>query len=125
MNQGAVSLIIAWDDDTQIAFSKGTIFKRAKMYVPQMGLPGGGDSVGIPKNAPHKAAAMLFIDFLTSAEMQKEMNSMIGSYPARTDVPIENALLPEEQRQKYGLSWYPAPYKAYGNEMFTQEVLMK
>ncbi|HSB65189.1 MAG TPA: extracellular solute-binding protein [Anaerolineales bacterium] len=125
LNQGAVSLIIAWDDDTQIAFSKGTIFKRAKMYIPQMGLPGGGDSVGIPKNAPHKAAALLFIDFLTSPEMQKEMNSMIGSYPARTDVATENALLPEDQRQKYGLSWYPAPYKAYGNEMFTKEVLMK
>jgi putative spermidine/putrescine transport system substrate-binding protein len=125
LNQGAVSLIIAWDDDTQIAFSKGTIFKRAKMYIPQMGLPGGGDSVGIPKNAPHKAAALLFIDFLTSPEMQLEMNRMIGSYPARTDVATENALLPEDQRQKYGLSWYPAPYKAYGNEMFTKEVLMK
>jgi putative spermidine/putrescine transport system substrate-binding protein len=125
LNQGAVSLIIAWDDDTQIAFSKGTIFKRAKMYIPEMGLPGGGDSVGIPKNAPHKAAAMLFIDFLTSAEMQAEMNKVIGSYPARTDVAIENALLPEEQRQKYGMSWYPAPYKAYGNDNFTKEVLMK
>lgn len=125
LNQGAVSLIIAWDDDTQIAFSKGTIFKRAKMYIPQMGLPGGGDSVGIPKNAPHKAAAMLFIDFLTSSEMQVEMNKVIGSYPARTDVAVENALLPEEQRQKYGLSWYPAAYKAYGNENFTKEVLMK
>jgi putative spermidine/putrescine transport system substrate-binding protein len=125
LNQGAVSLIISWDDDTQIAFSKGTIFKRAKMYVPEMGFPGGGDSVGIPKNAPHKAAAMLFIDFLTSSEMQMEMNKVIGSYPARTDVAIENALLPEEQRQKYGISWYPAPYKAYGNENFTKEVLMK
>jgi len=125
LNQGAVSLIIAWDDDTQIAFSKGTIFKRAKMYIPEMGLPGGGDSVGILKNAPHKAAAMLFIDFLTSADMQVEMNKIIGSYPARIDVAVANALLPEEQRQKYGLPWYPAPYKANGNEMFTKEVLMK
>ncbi len=125
LNQGAVSLIIGWDDDTQIAFSKGTIFKRAKMYVPQMGLPGGGDSVGVLKNAPHKAAAMLFIDFLTSAEMQVEMNKMIGTYLARTDVTADNALIPEEQRQKYGMAWYPAPYKAYGNDMFTKEVLMK
>jgi hypothetical protein len=54
-----------------------------------------------------------------------EMNQMIGSYLARTDIATENALLPEDQRQKYGLPWYPAPYKAYGNEMFTQEVLMK
>jgi ABC-type glycerol-3-phosphate transport system substrate-binding protein len=67
----------------------------------------------------------LFIDFLTSPEMQLEMNSMVGSYPARTDVATENALLTEEQRQENGLSWYPAPYKAYGNEMFTKDVLMK
>lgn len=125
LNQGAVSLIIAWDDSTQQALAEGTLFKRATMYIPEMGLPGGGDSVGIPKNAPHKAAALLFIDFLTSPEMQLEMNSMVGSYPARTDVATENALLTEEQRQKNGLSWYPAPYKAHGNEMFTQEVLMK
>jgi len=125
LNQGAVSLIIAWDDDTQIAFSKGTIFKRAKMYIPEMGLPGGGDTVGILKNAPHKAAALLFIDFITSPEMQVEMNKVIGPYLARTDIVAENALLPEEQRQKSGLPWYPAPYKAYGNEMFTKEVLMK
>ena len=125
LNQGAVSLIIAWDDSTQQALAEGTLFKRAKLYIPEMGLPGGGDSVGIPKNAPHKAAALLFIDFLTSPEMQLEMNSMVGSYPARTDVATENALLPEEQRQKNGLSWYPAPYKQYGNEMFTMEVLMK
>ncbi len=125
LNQGAVSLIIAWDDDTQIAFSKGTIFKRAKMYIPTMGLPGGGDSVGIPKNAPHKAASLLFIDFLTSPEMQSLMNEMIGPYPARTDVAIENSLLTEDERQKNGLPWYPAPYKAYGNETFTAEVLMK
>lgn len=125
LNQGAVSLTIAWDDDTQIAFSKGTIFKRAKMYIPTMGLPGGGDSVGVLKNAPHKAAALLFIDFLTSAEMQVEMNKMLGSYVARTDISTENALIPNEPRQKYGLAWYPAPYKAYGNDMFTKEVLMK
>jgi len=95
------------------------------MYIPQMGLPGGGDTVGIPKNAPHKAAALLFIDFLTSPEMQVEMNQIIGSYLARTDIATENALLPEEQRQKNGLPWYPAPYKEFGNALFTQEVLMK
>ncbi len=125
LNQGAVSLVIAWDDDTQIALSKGTLFKNAKMYIPKMGMPGGGDTIGIPKNAPHKAAALLFIDFLTSKEQQVEMNNMIGPYVARTDITGEIAILSEEERQQYGLPWYPAPYKKYGNETFTQEVLMK
>ena len=39
-----------------VDLAKGTLFKRAKLYIPQLGLPGGGDSLGIPANAPHKAA---------------------------------------------------------------------
>jgi putative spermidine/putrescine transport system substrate-binding protein len=121
LNQGAVSLIIAWDDDTQQALSDGTLFKRAKMYIPEMGLPGGGDTVGIPKNAPHKAAAFLFIDF-TSPEMQ--LNERHGfSYPARTDVATENALSPEEQRQANGYPGIP-PAQSLCNDV-TKEVLMK
>ncbi len=125
LNQGAASLIIAWDDDTQIALAKGTLFKRAKMYIPTMGLPGGGDSAGIPKNAPHKAAALLFLEFLSAQDMQKMMNKVIGSYPARTDITDIAQLLPEEQRQKYGTTWVPASYKAYLKEQFTKNVLMK
>jgi putative spermidine/putrescine transport system substrate-binding protein len=125
LNQGAVSLIVAWDDDTQIALNKGTLFKRAVLYVPEFGMPGGGDTVGVLKNAPHKAAGMLFIDFLTSPEMQKMMNEMIGPYPARTDITDIQQLLPEEQRQVYGVSWYPAAYKKYANEEFTKNVLMR
>jgi putative spermidine/putrescine transport system substrate-binding protein len=125
LNQGAASLIIAWDDDTQIALAKGTLFKRAKMYIPTMGLPGGGDSAGVPKNAPHKAAALLFLEFLSAQDMQKMMNKVIGSYPARTDITDIAQLLPEEQRQKYGTTWVPASYKAYLKEQFTKNVLMK
>lgn len=125
LNQGAASLIVAWDDDTQVALSKGTLFKRAQMYIPEMGLPGGGDTAGIAKNAPHKAASLLFLDFLTSLEMQKLMNETIGSYPARTDITDVKQLIPEEQRQKYGTAWVPAPYKKLFSEDFTKQVLIR
>ncbi len=125
LNQGAAALIVAWDDDTLVALNKGTLFKRAKMYIPEMGLPGGGDTAGIPKNAPHKAAGLLFLDFLTSLEMQKLMNETIGSYPARTDITDIQQLLTEEQRQKYGTPWVPAAYKKLFSEEFTKQVLIR
>jgi putative spermidine/putrescine transport system substrate-binding protein len=124
LNQGATSLVLAWDDDTQIAFNKGTLFKGAKMYIPKFGLPGGGDTAGILKNAPHKAAGLLWLQFLTSAEMQKTLNEMIGSYPARTDLTGIKALLGDDQRLANGRPWYPAPYKALASEDFTKNVLM-
>lgn len=125
LNQGATSMVLAWDDDTQISFSKGTLFKEAKMYIPDFGLPGGGDTAGVIKNAPHKAAALLFINFLISSDMQKQMNETIGSYPARTDLTGLKALLLDEQRLKNGRPWYTSAYKKYGSEEFTKNVLMK
>jgi len=125
INQGEVAMAAAWDDDTAVALGKGTLFKRAKLYIPAMGLPGGGDTLGIPVNAPNKAAALLFINYLTEAETQKKMNATIGSYLARTDIGGESALIPEEQRQKNAVSWLPGPYKKHYIEQFVSEVLQK
>jgi len=123
LNQGEVSMVVAWDDDTQIALSKGTLSPSMKLYIPEMGLPGGGDTLGVVANAPHKAAALAFINYLTEAEVQKQMNAMIGPYLARVDVKGESALISEEQRQANGQAWVPAPYKQYFGEQFVASVL--
>jgi putative spermidine/putrescine transport system substrate-binding protein len=125
VNQGEVLMAAAWDDDTAVSLSKGTLFKRAKLYIPALGMPGGGDSLGIPANAPHKAAAMLFVSYLIQADVQKQLNATIGSYLARTDVAGDNALIPEEQRQKNGRPWLPGAYKGYFIQQFVSEVLQK
>ena len=125
VNQGEVMMAPAWDDDTAVALGKGTLFKRAKLYIPAFGLPGGGDSLGIPANAPHKAAALMFIAYLVQADVQKELNATIGSYLARTDVAGENAILSEEERQKNGRPWLPGVYKSVFIEQFVSEVLQK
>ena len=39
VNEGEVSLAVAWDDDTFIALKKGALMKSAKLYIPSMGLP--------------------------------------------------------------------------------------
>jgi putative spermidine/putrescine transport system substrate-binding protein len=125
VNQGEVTMAAAWDDDTQVALGKGTLFKRAKLYVPEMGMPGGGDTLAIPANAPRKAAALAFINFLTSPEQQKKMNATIGAYLARTDISSESSLLPEAERQQNGKPWLPGPYKKHYIEQFVAEVLQK
>jgi putative spermidine/putrescine transport system substrate-binding protein len=125
VNQGEALMAPQWDDDTAVAIAKGTIFKRAKLYIPEFGLPGGGDSLGIPANAPHKAAALLFISFLITPEAQIELNKTIGSYLARTDVSGESAILSEDERQKNGRPWLPGVYKGAFIEQFVSEVLQK
>ena len=125
VNQGEVLMAAAWDDDTAVSLSKGTLFKRAKLYIPEFGMPGGGDSLGIPANAPHKAAAMLFIAYLIEADVQKQLNTIIGSYLARVDVSGDNALIPDEQRLKSGRPWLPGAYKKHFIEQFVAEVLQK
>ncbi|MEZ5833852.1 MAG: extracellular solute-binding protein [Dongiaceae bacterium] len=125
VNQGEVMMAAAWDDDTAVSLAKGTLFKRAKLYIPSLGMPGGGDSLGVPANAPHKAAAMLFVSYLIQADVQKQLNATIGSYLARVDVAGENALIPEEQRQKNGKPWIPGAYKGYFIQQFVSQVLQK
>jgi putative spermidine/putrescine transport system substrate-binding protein len=125
VNQGEVMMAAAWDDDTSVALSKGTLFKRAKLYIPKLGMPGGGDSLGVPANAPHKAAGMLFVSYLIQLDTQKELNQMIGSYPARTDISDENALIPEAQREANGRSWLPGPYKNLYIQDFVAKVLQQ
>ncbi len=68
---------------------------------------------------------MLFIAYLIQANVQKQLNATIGSYLARTDISGENALIPEEQRQKNSRAWLPGPYKGYFIQQFVSEVLQK
>lgn len=123
LNQGEVSLVVAWDDDTTVALKKGTLSKNFKVYIPEFGLPGGGDTLGVVANSPHKAAAVAWIAFLTSPEIQKQMNATIGSYVSRTDITGESELIPQEQRVKYSTSWLPAPYTNYADQQFVANVL--
>jgi putative spermidine/putrescine transport system substrate-binding protein len=125
LNAGEFWMTVAWDDDTQLMLKKGNLFKEAVLYVPDFGLAGGGDCAGVLKNARHKAAALLFLHFLTEPDQQIKMNERIGSYLARTDINTAVQLLPETQRQKNGVPWIPAPYKREFIDRFVKNVLMK
>lgn len=124
LNQGAADLVIAWDDDTQLTKANGTLFKEAEFYVPEFGLAGGGDTAGVLKNAPNKAAGLLFLEFLASEEMQKLMNEILGSVPARTDVAGLETAASEEDKAN-ATPWMPAPYKEQILLDYTENVLLR
>ena len=124
VNGGELSMAVAWDDGVKDFINKGQLFARAKMYIPPMGFAGGGDTMGVMKNAPHKAAALLWISFITSKEQQLKKYTMLNAFPARTDIEVGTVMLTEADR-KNALAWFPAAYKAYMISEFTKNVLMK
>ncbi|TXT44449.1 MAG: putative thiamine transport system substrate-binding protein [Spirochaetes bacterium] len=125
LNGGEISMTVGWDDNVSDQMSKGNLFKRAKMYIPQMGLAGGGDTMGVLKNAPNKAAALLWIHFIQSKEQQLKKFQKVGAYPARIDLPLEGTLLSEQDRAKNAIAWFPAAYKNLMINEFVRNVLMK
>ena len=116
----------AWDDDTAVSLAKGTLFKRAKLYIPSLGMPGGGDSLGIPANAPAQgggaAVRQLPDPRPTCRRSSTPPSAAISRAPTS---PGENALIPEEQRQKNGRPWLPGAYKGYFIEQFVSQVLQQ
>jgi putative spermidine/putrescine transport system substrate-binding protein len=123
VNDGELWLTVAWDDVAYTQMSSGALFKRARLFIPEMGFAGGGDSLGVLKNAPHKAAAILLVSFLTEVEQQQALGK-VGLYPARTDVSVTSSLLTEAER-KNSLPWIPAQYKRKFIDDFVKNVLMK
>jgi len=95
------------------------------MYIPQMGAAGGGDTLGVLKNAKNKAAAALFIYHLTTKEQQLKKFEIVGAYPSRIDIALEGTLLTEEDRANNAIAWFPAPYKGHMISEFVKNVLMK
>ena len=89
INQGGAAMVAAWTDDSTAGIQGGTLSSSFKMYIPQFGMAGGGDSLGVVKNAPNPAAALLFIDWLTSPEMQSLMNETVKTGPVRDDATAE------------------------------------
>ncbi len=94
----------AFVDDTIIAMNSGLLDSDFKMYVPDFGLFSGGDGAGIVVNAPHKAAAFLFLSFLIDRDTQLMMKEMIGSGCIRSDIdePESSFLSPEERLHAIG-----------------------
>lgn len=62
---------------------------------------------------------------LAVKEQQLKKYKMVGSYPARDDVTIEDNVFDEEELRHNSVPWFPASYKDYMIKEFVKNVLMK
>ena len=123
LNQGELHMVVAWNDQAYNLINQGELFDDAVLYVPQFGMVGGGDTMGLLANAPNPAAGLLFLNWITSAEGQSVMTEAMQNFPAHTGVQTAHTLLSPEDLQNT-VDWIPAVYKAQFIEDFTRYVLM-
>ncbi|MBL1421667.1 MAG: extracellular solute-binding protein [Alphaproteobacteria bacterium] len=123
LSDGELTLVPAWEDHLAGLQKKGEVRKDLKFYIPTMGMNGGGNSAAIPQNAPHSAAALLFIDWLTSAETQTAFNVQFGAAPTHADSDDSHALVSSEQR-KNRVGEAAQPFRGKMEEYFIENVIL-
>ncbi len=124
LNQSEIAMTVAWDSTVFSTIQAGELFKDAGFYMPEFGLVGGGDVQTLLKNAPHPAAGLLWLDFMTSEEGQNAMMEFVRCFPSRVDMTYKDTLLTAEDLDN-AVEWMPSIYKAYYIDQFTKNVLMK
>jgi putative spermidine/putrescine transport system substrate-binding protein len=98
LNAGEFLMVPAWEDGLFSLIGKNEVGANIKFYVPNWGMNGGGNMVAIPANAPHKAASLVFVAWLTSAANQTAFNQKFGTAPTNTAADSSMALVPDDQR---------------------------
>jgi putative spermidine/putrescine transport system substrate-binding protein len=122
LNQGELWLTVLWSDDTFISMSKGELSKSFVFYIPKMGLPGGGDTMGIAANSQNKELALFFANYLVSEEVQQKMSAELNTIPALTDMVVKDTVIKNEEMVN-STAWIPSCYKTEFIKLFTEKVL--
>lgn len=100
LNSGEFMIVASYEDLISSLQAKGEISRDIKFYIPDFGMPSGGNMVVIPANAKNKAAALVFVHWLTSARTQTVFNQKFGAAPQHPDASSEAALVPMADRAK-------------------------
>lgn len=124
MSDGELFMAPVWEDHLASLQKSGEARKDLKLYIPEMGMNGGGNGVAIPQNAPHPAAAALLIDWLTSPETQTTFNATFGTAPMNANADDSNALISNDQRQ-YSVAGAAQPFKTAMEEAFVDNVILE
>lgn len=99
---GEISFCPNWDTVMFGQVAQGFLDpERLGMYVPEPGIYSPFDGFTIPVNAANKAAALLWLNYITSVEAQKGIIEGAGGYPVVTDAW---EAVSEEVRSK---PWHP------------------
>jgi putative spermidine/putrescine transport system substrate-binding protein len=98
ISQGEFTMVAAWEDHLYGLQKKGEVSDRIRFYIPEFGMTGGGNFNLVPANAPHPAAALVFMNWLNSAEIQTKLNEVFGAAPMHPDADDSKALVPMAMR---------------------------
>lgn len=114
LNDGELMLIPIWEDHLVGLQKTGAITPRLKFYVPEFGMPGGGNIAAIAANSPHPAASRLFLNWLILPSTQKAMNQAFGS------TSLKKLSGPDTAVQFYGKAYSRQLRRVFVHEVMTQ-----
>ena len=86
-------------------------------------MSGGSNLVSIPKNAKNKAAAYVFINWLTSAKTQTALNKQFGTTPQHSEASSNLSIISKEMQENSTVPFSPE-YAVAVKKEFTRNVLM-
>jgi len=122
MNDGEFMLGPAWEDQLAGLQIEGEIGPNIGFYIPEFGMNGGANSILIPANSANPAAALVFIDWISSPEIQAELNKDFGVAPQHPDASDEFALASADQRA-FRTRWFSQPYIDLAVSTFVDAVI--
>ncbi len=124
LNDGEFVIVPAWEDHMLSLQNQGAIDRRFKIYIPEMGMSGGGNFSSVMKNSPHPAASLVFLVWLTSAETQTAFNREFGAAPFNRKADDSLSAIPNEMRQR-STEFFPSEYALEAKKAFATNVLTK
>lgn len=81
--QSAVTMIPAWSDQALSAISQGVLPETTGLLqLSDLGFPGNFSRITIPTNAANKELAIKLADFLLTEEVQSNVITALGGFPA-------------------------------------------
>ncbi len=113
LNDGELDLVSAWQDHLFSLQKQGAITPRLKFYVPKFGMPGGGNLLGVAKNSPHPAASLVFVNWITSPEIQQRLSQEFGVRPLNHESGRADVL------------FFPSTWGKSAMAVFTKQVISR
>ncbi|MBD9525099.1 extracellular solute-binding protein [Ensifer sp. ENS02] len=124
LTSGEFMMVATFEDLLSGLQKKGEVPKTFKVYVPDFGMPSGGNMVSIPANAKHKAAALVFVNWLTSAKTQTKLSRDFGSAPQHPEADTSESLVSDGDRGK-GFTRSTKPLRDDISKQFSLNVLQQ
>ena len=124
ISDGELWLAPAFEDHLAGLQKRGEVRDEIRIYIPEMGMHGGANGVSIPLNAPHPAAAAVFVNWLTSPETQTQLNIDFGIVPMNAGADDSNALIATAERAR-SVPSVPSDTRKVIMDAFIEDVILE